>query len=95
MIFIKEHTHNNRKLISLCDGNLIGKEFDDGESTLKIFKDFYSGEPMFEKDIIKLIKENTLLNIVGEESIKFALNNKLIHKDGIRKIKNIPIALLL
>jgi len=95
MIFVKEHEHNNRKLISLCDGNLIGKEFEDQDSTMKISKEFYVGEPLLEKDILKLIEDNTLLNIVGEESINFALKNKLINKDGIKKIKNIPYALLL
>ena len=42
---------------------------------------------MFEKDILNLIKENALLNIVGEESVNFALRNELIEKDGVKKIK--------
>jgi hypothetical protein len=95
MIFVKEHIHNDRKLISLCDGNIIGKEFEDGEFILKISKDFYVGEPMFEKDILNSIIEGILLNIVGEESVNFALKNKLINKNGIKRIKNIPFALLI
>ena len=50
---------------------------------------------MFEGDILNLIEDNTLLNIVGEESINFAVKNKLIEKDGIIKIKGIPHAMLL
>jgi len=95
MIFAKEHIHNARKLVSLCDGNLIGKEFDEGEFILNVSKDFYAGEPVFEKDILKLANEGVLLNIVGEESVNFALNNKLIKKDGIKRIKNIPFALVI
>tara|TARA_Y100000310_G_C20064389_1_gene526475 strand:- start:147 stop:434 length:288 start_codon:yes stop_codon:yes gene_type:complete len=95
MIFVKEHLHNERQLLSICDGNLIGKVFEEDKKVLNISKSFYQGEPMFEKDILKLIKEGTLLNIVGEESINFALKNNLIKKDGIIKIKNIPHALLL
>ena len=95
MIFLKEHIHNERQLLSICDGNLIGKVFEEDEKVLNISKSFYQGEPMFENDVLKLIKDNTLLNIVGEESINFALKNNLIKKDGIIKIKNIPHALLL
>ena len=95
MIFVKEHINNERQLLSICDGNLIGKFFEDGDKILNVSKSFYQGEPIFENDILKLIKDNTLLNIVGEESINFALKHKLIKKEGILKIKNIPHALLL
>jgi len=95
MIFVKEHIYDNRKLLAICDGNLIGKIFEEGSKTLNVSKIFYKGEPMFEKEILNLIESNTLLNIVGEESITFALKNKLIGKKGIIKIKGIPHALLL
>jgi len=95
MIFVKEHIHNNRKLLAICDGNLIGKTFEEGDKALDVSKSFYQGEPMFEGDILNLIEDNTLLNIVGEESINFAVKNKLIEKDGIIKIKGIPHAMLL
>lgn len=95
MIFIKEHIHNNRKLLAICDGNLIGKTFEEKDKILNVSKTFYHGEPMFEKDILELIEDNILLNIVGEESINFALKNKLIDKKGIIRIKSIPHALLL
>jgi len=95
MIFIKEHIYNHRKLLSICDGNLIGKTFEEGNFVINVSKNFYQGEPMFENDILNLIEDGILLNIVGEESVNFALKNKLIEKFGIIKIKNIPHALLL
>ena len=95
MIFVKEHIHDNRRLLAICDGNLIGKTFEEKNKVLNVSKTFYYGEPMFEKDILKLIEDNTLLNIVGEESVNFALKNNLIDKKGIIKIKGIPHALLL
>ena len=95
MIFIKEHIHHEKQLLAICDGNLIGKTFEEDEKMLNASKNFYQGEPMFENDIIKLIKDNTLLNIVGEESVNFALKHKFIKKTGIIKIKNVPHALLL
>lgn len=95
MIFVKEHEHQHRKLLAICDGNLIGKIFEEANKMLNVSKSFYQGEPMFEKDILQIIDENVLLNIVGEESVNFALKNKLIDKKGIIKIKGIPHALLL
>ena len=95
MIFVKEHIHSERRLLSICDGNLIGKTFEENKFTLKVSEIFYHGEPLLEKDILNLIEENTMLNIIGEESIKFALKNNFIEKTGIKKIENIPFALSL
>ncbi len=95
MIFVKEHIYHERQLLSICDGDLIGKIFEDEDKMLNVSKSFYQGEPMFENEILKLIKDNPLLNIVGEESINFALEHNFIKKEGIIKIKNIPHALLL
>ena len=95
MIFVKEHIHNNRKLLAICDGDLIGKKYEEEEKILEVSKSFYHGSPMFEKDVLSLIEDNIMLNIVGEESVAFALKNKLINKKGIAKIKGVPYALLL
>ena len=95
MIFVKEHVHNSRKVLAICDGDLIGKIFEEKNRILNVSKSFYHGSPMFEKDILSLIENNILLNIVGEESVAFALKYKLIEKKGIAKIKGVPYALLL
>ena len=90
MIIVKIHTAEKRKIVSICDENLIGKKFEEKNLQLDVSESFYKGQRLSEKEIFKIIKDADSLNIVGEESINFSLENKLIEESNIIKIKKIP-----
>lgn len=88
-----------RKTIALSDTNLIGKTFEEDIKKIELKKEFFKGEEKNKQEIIKILKymtkEDAIFNIVGEESIQTALEAGIIDKQGIIKIDNIPIALIL
>lgn len=88
-----------RKVVALSDTELIGKTFFEGKRQIEIKPGFFKGEEKEEEEIIELLidleKEDATFNIVGEESIKCALKARIIKKEGIIRIDNIPIALVL
>ncbi|MAG45403.1 MAG: hypothetical protein CMH63_01370 [Nanoarchaeota archaeon] len=90
----KIHQTEDRKIVSLCDETLIGKKFETKDLQLDISEFFYKGKKLDEKKVLEEIQEASSLNIVGEESIKFALKHDLISKTHIIKIQNIPHALI-
>lgn len=99
-MFIKIHkSHNIRPVIAICDSNILGKKFEEGLRQLDIRENFYKGEEKNKEEIIKMIKrqniEDASFNIVGEESIKTAIEAELINKDRVHKLKGIPYALVL
>lgn len=86
-----------RKIIALCDTELIGKTFSEGIKQIEIRPNFFQGEEKDKKQVIRILKdlekEDATFNIVGEESIACALEAKIISKSGIINIEGIPIAL--
>ena len=94
MILVKLHESENRRILCLCDKNLIGKKFTEREKILDVSKSFYYGKEIG-KDIDDLTRRSDIINAVGTESIQLLLDKKLIDKDGIRKIKGIPYAQIL
>jgi len=88
-----------RKTVALSDTNLIGKEFSEDIKGIKIRENFFKGEEKNKQETIQILKnmakEDVTFNIVGEESIKTALEAGIIDKKGIIKIDNVPIALIL
>ncbi|MBT96942.1 MAG: DUF424 family protein [Candidatus Pacearchaeota archaeon] len=88
-----------RDIVAICDSNLIGKKFEEGEFQLDIKESFFKGkEESVEKVrriMTDMIKEDATFNIVGENSIKTALDEGIISKEGIREIQGIPFALIL
>ncbi|HLD54932.1 MAG TPA: DUF424 family protein [Candidatus Nanoarchaeia archaeon] len=88
-----------RYIVAICDTNLLGKNFSEGQIQLDVKESFYKGEEKSEKEMIEIIRdmamEDATFNIVGSESINAALKAGLILKEDIRKIKEIPFVMVL
>src|SRR3989344_4118097 len=92
MILLKLHKSGNSEVVSLCDSNLIGETFEEGKLQIEVSERFYKGEELPKEKVIIILKNCSNANIVGEESIKLALDNNIIEKESIIKIKKIPIS---
>jgi len=92
-MIIKIHkTPDGRNMVAICDNDLIGKKFEEKNLQLDLTSNFYNGEEKDEQSIIKLLKGAYIINLVGNKAIEMALNLKIITKENIIKIKNIPHA---
>ena len=97
-MFYKIH-HAYREVVAVCDEDLIGKTFEEGNFQLEVKESFFKEETISEEELIELMldfsKEDATFNIIGKESINCALNAGIIEKNTIKKINNIPFALVL
>jgi hypothetical protein len=93
---IKIH-ESYRKIVAVADSDLIGKTFFEGMRQIEVRPNFFKGDEKNTEELIEILKdmekEDATFNIVGKESIKCALEAKIISKDGIITIDGIPIAL--
>ncbi len=95
MILVKLHQNpEGQKILALCDKELLGKKFEQGDRQLDLTTDFYQGEEKTEAEIKELIKNVYIINLVGEESLN--LIKKLnLNPENIIRIQNIPHAEIL
>lgn len=88
-----------RDVVAVCDSNLIGKTFDEGDAQLDIKESFYKGEEVSTEKAIKIMKnmaqEDATFNIVGKESVDAAVEAGIISEEGVGKIDNIPFVFIL
>ena len=92
MIVKKHKTRDGRLLLAVCDSELKGKKFSQGQLQLDLTSDFYNGEEISDEEILKLFKTAYIVNIVGEKSVKLGLKAGIISKENIIKIAGIPYA---
>ena len=92
MISIKVYKRGNDLLIGACDERLLGKKFEEGKFQLDITEDFYGGEKISPDVLKKFLKDATIANLVGENTIRCAIELGLIDPDCVIKIKGIPHA---
>lgn len=83
---------DGKYIAAICDENLIGKKFREKNLQLDLSSNFYRGEKRNEEETIKIMKSSHILNLVGKNTVKLALKEKIIEKENIIKIKKIPHA---
>ncbi len=97
-MLIKIHK-SYRDVVAICDSELIGKTFIEGDEQLDLTGEFFKGEEKSEEEALEFMKdiakEDATFNIVGEQSIETALKAGVICKEGVKKIHGIPFALVL
>ena len=88
-----------RYVVAICDKEILGKKFEESNIVLDVRDNFFGGDEVDEKKLIEIIKdmqkEDATFNIIGEKSVSIALKCGLITKQGIKKVQNIPFALVL
>jgi hypothetical protein len=89
-----------RNVVAICDKELLGKIFEEGNFQLDVKENFFKGEEETseEKAIQKIRQmsiEDSTFNIVGKESVNAAIKAGILSKEEIGRIKGIPFALVL
>ena len=92
MISIKIYKQGYDVLIGACDEKLIGKKFREGKFQIDVAKGFYDGERVNVKTLKKYLENATIANLVGEETVKCAIEIGLVDPDCVLKIKGVPHA---
>ena len=94
MILIKIHKTPNGDIVSMCDKNLLGKKLEDKNLKITVSEKFYKGDEIKDKtELLNLLKNTSNLNIIGAESIDFAIKNHIIEKQNVIIIKKVPHAI--
>lgn len=79
-------------LLAACDADLLGKTLKQGNAVFHIRESFYGGSLVGLEDAVELIKQSTIVNMVGRGIVERALEEGLIHPDAVVKIEGVPHA---
>ena len=88
-------THKNQQgeiILAVCDKEILGKLFSEGDKQLDVSEDFYNGDDVDEDEAGDLMRNAHIVNIVGDKAIRLAIKEELIDSENIKKIAGIPYA---
>jgi|TARA_A100001037_G_C15153949_1_gene642099 hypothetical protein len=85
-MILKERMTDQGLLVSLCDGEVIGKTFKEGKISLTVTESFYLGEEAEEETIKESLKNASIANIMGKESVRVAIETGIISEDHVLKV---------
>ncbi len=73
-------------MVAVCDEELIGEEFKEGDLKIEITENFYGKESYSEDEVRSALKKATIANITGERSVKLAISMGIIDERRVLKI---------
>lgn len=98
-MFIINVIKSYRDVVAICDKEILGKKFEEGNFQLDVKENFFLGKEADEKEAMRIIddmiREDATFNIIGKNSVNLALKIGIIEKEGIKEIRGIPFALVL
>ena len=94
-LLLNERDTGKGRLVAVCDGDLLGETFENGELSLTVNEEFYEGEPADEQAIIGSLAKCSVANIVGEEAVGLALEHGFVEEENVLDIDGTRHAQLL
>lgn len=93
-MIVKVHKKDNRTIVAVCDDELLGKKFEQGDLQLDLTSDFYKGDQYTDKALVgDMIRNADSINLVGTISVSLGIEEGLIDKDKVIRVQGIPHAL--
>jgi hypothetical protein len=79
-------------LLAMCDCELLGKTLREGKIVFQVKEDFYRGARVDVDEAVCMIENSTIVNMVGKNVVKKAIEKGYVHPEAVLKIEGVPHA---
>ncbi|MFW6448711.1 MAG: DUF424 domain-containing protein [Halobacteriota archaeon] len=73
-------------LVSVCDADILGESFEDGDVSITVTEEFYGGDACDEAAVIASLERAAVANLVGEEVVALAIDAGIVDEDNVLEI---------
>ena len=73
-------------LVAVCDSDIVGKTFKEGELKIEVKEGFYGDSEFGEEEVKSALKKATIANITGKKAVNLAIKIGIIDKKNVLKI---------
>ncbi len=81
-------------MLNICDAELLGKKIVQDELNVHISESYY-GEKLVEQEEAKsLLKNSSIINMVGKETVSLSMELGIGSKNGIKTISGVPFLIV-
>lgn len=91
-VYANMQQHGEYVILAICDAELLGQVLCEGKIVFKVSEAFYKGSKMSVEEAIALVKTSNIVNMVGRQTVKKAIEKGLVHPEAILNISGVPHA---
>ena len=85
-MILKERETEQGLLVSVCDRDVLGEHFEDGDVSITVTEEFYDGEPVGEEAVLESLTRASIANIVGTRAVDVAVEAGIIDEGQVLEI---------
>lgn len=85
-MLLNERDTDEGLLVAVCDSDLLGETFEDGDVSLTVTEEFYGGEEVGESAVVESLGRASVANIVGTEAVDLAVEHGFIDEANVLEI---------
>jgi hypothetical protein len=79
-------------LLATCDAELLGKTLKEGKVSFHVHEKFYKGPRVTLEEAVELIRQSTIVNMIGKKIVNKAIEHGFVHPEAILVIDGVPHA---
>lgn len=82
-------------LVAVCDSDVLGETFEEGEVSLTVSEEFYGGDEADREAVVDSLSRATVANIVGTRAVAIAIEEGFVDEANVLEVETTRHAQLL
>ncbi len=87
MMLLRERSTPEGTLVSVCDADVLGETFENGELSLTVDPEFYDGEAADPETVAASLAEAAVANLVGTEAVGTAIEHGFVEEENVLELE--------
>ena len=79
-------------LLAICDCEVLGRTLREGKIVFHVKNEFYNGGKVSVEEAVAMIKNSTIVNMVGRNCVEKAIAKGYVHPEAVLHIEGVPHA---
>lgn len=81
--YFKAHRHSKELMLAVCDEEVLGQTFREGDVHITVGEGFYGGDLIGEEELRSRLGMFTIVNIVGNRSVEIAISEGIVDPEAV------------
>ena len=91
---VKVVNYQRDRMLNICDVDLVGRTLIESDLKMNITQSYFAERIVEEKEAEQLLKNSSIINMVGEKTIALSVKIGVGSSKGIKKINGVPLLLV-
>ena len=85
-MIVNERETEEGLLVSVCDSEVLGETFEEGEFSITVSEEFYGGEEVDVDAAVASLSRATVANIVGTQAVELAIEAGVVDEANVLEV---------